>query len=109
MKVFWDIAPRSLVEVDRRFRGAYCLYPILMAMMEVVSTSETSASFYETTRRHIPEDRRLHTRRRENLNINCISFCGKHTDRNNCCSNFHVVSSLLDDCFEISHICSFAD
>jgi hypothetical protein len=27
MRVFWDIAPLSLVEVDRRFRGAYCLYP----------------------------------------------------------------------------------
>jgi hypothetical protein len=28
MKVtfFWDIAPCSLVEVDRRFRGAYCLH-----------------------------------------------------------------------------------
>jgi hypothetical protein len=23
---FWDIAPCSLVEVDQRFRGAYCLY-----------------------------------------------------------------------------------
>jgi hypothetical protein len=26
MTVFWDFAPRSLVEVDRRFRGAYCLH-----------------------------------------------------------------------------------
>jgi hypothetical protein len=28
MKViaFWDIAPRSLVEVDQHLRGAYCLY-----------------------------------------------------------------------------------
>jgi hypothetical protein len=24
--VFWDIAPYSLVEVDRRFRGVYCLH-----------------------------------------------------------------------------------
>jgi hypothetical protein len=23
---FWDIAPYSLVEVDWRFRGAYCLH-----------------------------------------------------------------------------------
>jgi hypothetical protein len=23
---FWDAAPRSLVETDRRFRGAYCLH-----------------------------------------------------------------------------------
>jgi hypothetical protein len=26
MTAFWDIAPCSLVEVDRRFRGAYCLH-----------------------------------------------------------------------------------
>jgi hypothetical protein len=26
MTAFWDIVPCSLVEVDRRFRGAYCLH-----------------------------------------------------------------------------------
>jgi hypothetical protein len=26
LTVFWDVAPCSLVETDRRFRGAYCLY-----------------------------------------------------------------------------------
>jgi hypothetical protein len=35
--------------------------------MEAVSTSETSVNFYETTRRNIPEDSHLYTRRRENL------------------------------------------
>jgi hypothetical protein len=25
MTVFWDVAPRSLAEIDGRFRGAYCL------------------------------------------------------------------------------------
>jgi hypothetical protein len=35
--------------------------------MEAVSTSETSANFYQTARRNIPEDSYLHTRRRENL------------------------------------------
>jgi hypothetical protein len=25
MTVFWDVAPCSFVEIDRRFRGAYCL------------------------------------------------------------------------------------
>jgi hypothetical protein len=25
MAVFWDFAPYSHVEIDRRFRGAYCL------------------------------------------------------------------------------------
>jgi hypothetical protein len=42
--------------------------PITFALiMEVVNTSETSDSFYETTRRNIPEDSHLHIRRRENL------------------------------------------
>jgi hypothetical protein len=26
MTAFWDIAPCSLIEVDRRFRGAYCVH-----------------------------------------------------------------------------------
>jgi hypothetical protein len=26
MTVFWDVALCSLVEIDRRFRGAYCLH-----------------------------------------------------------------------------------
>jgi hypothetical protein len=34
MAVFWDVAPCSLIEVYRRFRGAL--------MMEAESTSETS-------------------------------------------------------------------
>jgi hypothetical protein len=34
--VFWDVAPCSLVEIDRCFRSAYCVH--------------------ETTRRNIPED-----------------------------------------------------
>jgi hypothetical protein len=25
-RIFWDVAPCSHVEVDRRFRGAYCLH-----------------------------------------------------------------------------------
>jgi hypothetical protein len=26
MKIFWDVAPCNLVEIDRRFRSAYCLH-----------------------------------------------------------------------------------
>jgi hypothetical protein len=26
VRAFWDMAPCSLVEVDRRFRGSYCLH-----------------------------------------------------------------------------------
>jgi hypothetical protein len=36
-------------------------------MMEAVRTSESSLIFNVTTRRYIPEDSKLHTRRRENL------------------------------------------
>jgi hypothetical protein len=36
-------------------------------MMEAVITSETSVNFNATTRRNIPEDSELHTRRLENL------------------------------------------
>jgi hypothetical protein len=32
--VFWDVAPYGLVEVDRRFRGACCLYHQSALMME---------------------------------------------------------------------------
>jgi hypothetical protein len=56
MTVFWDVAPCGLVEVDRHFRGAYCLHHQVALMVEAVSTSETSVNFYETTRRNIPED-----------------------------------------------------
>jgi hypothetical protein len=43
--VFWDVA----------------------LMMEAVHTSETSINLNVTTRCNIPEDSKLHTRRRENL------------------------------------------
>jgi hypothetical protein len=36
-------------------------------LIEAASTSETSVNLYQTTQRNIPEDSRLHTRRRENL------------------------------------------
>jgi hypothetical protein len=58
MTAFWDIAPRSLVDVDRRFRGL---------VLETVRSSETSVYFNETTLSCMPEDCHLHTRRRGNL------------------------------------------
>jgi hypothetical protein len=64
MAVFWDIAPRSLVEVYRRFRDACCLHltkpDLIYLMMEAASTSEMSVNFYQTTRRNIPEDSHLY-------------------------------------------------
>jgi hypothetical protein len=35
--------------------------------MEAASASETSVNFYQPALRNIPEDSRIHTRRRENL------------------------------------------
>jgi hypothetical protein len=61
-KVFWDVAPCSHVEVDRRFRGGYWIYHnwdesswIIFLMMEAVRTYETSVNFNVTTQWYIPE------------------------------------------------------
>jgi hypothetical protein len=40
---------------------------IITLVMKAVHTSETSVNFNVTTRRYIPEDSKLHTRRHENL------------------------------------------
>jgi hypothetical protein len=67
-----NVAPCSLVEVYRRFRGACCLHhqgdeSLVALMMEAASTSETSVNFYQTTRCNTPEDSHLHTRSHEKL------------------------------------------
>jgi hypothetical protein len=56
-KAFWDIAPCSLLGVDRRFGGAYCLHH---EDDDEVRTSETSVNYNVPTRRYIPEDSKLH-------------------------------------------------
>jgi hypothetical protein len=50
-------------------------------MIEAVSTSETSVNFYQTTRRNIPENSHLHTRRRENLKSQLQSVYLKERER----------------------------
>jgi hypothetical protein len=40
--------------------------------MEAVLTSETSVNIYLSTRQYIPEDSKLHTRRRENLKADTV-------------------------------------
>jgi hypothetical protein len=50
------------------------LSSVFALMMEAASTSETSVSFYETTRRNIPEDSHLHTRNRESLKSHTSTF-----------------------------------
>jgi hypothetical protein len=57
MAVFWVDAPYGLVEINWRCRGAYCLHD---QGDEFSSPSETSVSFYQTTRRYVPEDSHLH-------------------------------------------------
>jgi hypothetical protein len=58
MAVFSDVAPRSLVDINRHFRGAYCLHH--------------HGDIYQTTRRNSPEDSHLHTHRRENLKFQLV-------------------------------------
>jgi hypothetical protein len=64
---FWDVAPCSVVEADKRFRGVIAL------MMEAVQICEMSVYFHETTQHYIPESCCLHTRRRENLRSHLYS------------------------------------
>jgi hypothetical protein len=56
MAIFWVVAPCSLVEVYRRFRGPCCLHH-----------QGDESHFYQNTWRYNSEDGHLHTRRRENL------------------------------------------
>jgi hypothetical protein len=81
-RVFWDVAPCIQIDVDRRFRGAYCLHDKgdeIALMMEAVRTSETSVNINLTTRRYIPEESKLHTRRRENLKSHMVDICFEKT------------------------------
>jgi hypothetical protein len=56
---FRNTAPCSLVEVDRIYRGTYCLHyrGNVAVMMEAVNTSVTSVYFYKTTLRSAPQGR----------------------------------------------------
>jgi hypothetical protein len=57
MAVFWHVVPLSFIDSDRRMRDAYCLSQQAINLI----------NFYQTVLCNIPEDSRLHTRRRENL------------------------------------------
>jgi hypothetical protein len=60
---------------------------LIALTMEAARIFETSVNFYETTRRSIPQDSHLHTRRRENLkshqvlNSLCSLDLGDRTNR----------------------------
>jgi hypothetical protein len=53
--VLWDVAPCSMAEMDRRFRGAISIISAV-ALIEGASTSETSVHSCQTTRCKIPKD-----------------------------------------------------
>jgi hypothetical protein len=55
--------------IQREDQSGRC---VIVLMMEAASTSETSVNVYQTTRCNIPEDSRLHIRRRENLKSHLI-------------------------------------
>jgi hypothetical protein len=59
--VFWDVAPCR----QQKFTDVSEVHHPGFLTMKVVTKS--SVNFYQTTRRNIPEDNHLHTRRRENL------------------------------------------
>jgi hypothetical protein len=69
MTDFWDVAPCSLVETDRRFKGAYCLHhqgnPLAWWWGQYAALKRQSTS-KETTRLNIPEGCHLHTHHCEN-------------------------------------------
>jgi hypothetical protein len=52
MTVFWAAAPCSLVHIDRRCRGAYCLY-------HQGDKCRALVNLYQNTQRKIPEDSHL--------------------------------------------------
>jgi hypothetical protein len=80
-RVFWDVVPCSHVEVDRRFRGAYCLHHQSDDIIRQVSSSSWWCSTHLWNVGHLQRDLhgatsqktlKLHTRRRENLKSHFI-------------------------------------
>jgi hypothetical protein len=71
--ILWDMMQCSLVEIFQRFGAICCLHlqdwritlaskPSLWSpMIEALHSSEMSVNFYQSTRRHNPEDSGVHT------------------------------------------------
>jgi hypothetical protein len=66
MTVFCDVAPRSLVEIDRRFRGASCFYH---------SPDDEDGNHLWNVDQFVPDDMaeypRRHFRNRRGENLKC--------------------------------------
>jgi len=56
--VFWDMRPRCLAGICRKFRGTN--HPDLQKMM-AVGSSRTQANYYQTAKRHLLENNILLT------------------------------------------------
>jgi hypothetical protein len=84
---FWNMSPCSLVEVNRRFRDAYCL----------LHRPNDGCSLLQATRRYIPENCRVYTHHRENLISHKKDFLW-HID---CLIHFVVA----DSCTLVIHDC----
>jgi hypothetical protein len=56
MALFWDVAPRSLVDINRHFRGAYCLHHQCDGWS---NSSEALVNIFQTMRCYIPEESHL--------------------------------------------------
>jgi hypothetical protein len=103
MTAFWVMALCSLVETDRRFRGAYCNTPVT----EAGRTSDISVHFYEATWRHISESCHLQTTYKwpqwtSTYNINRIIFAEERR-RLSLCNVIHSpVNSILSSSILIS-------
>jgi hypothetical protein len=74
-RIFWDVAPCSHVEVDWRFRGAYCLHHYSSPWWWSIYLWNVS-KLPSTTRRYIPKDSKLQHRLcswwwRETVSPNC--------------------------------------
>jgi uncharacterized protein (DUF427 family) len=61
--------------VDNHYTRQYI--PEDSLIMEAVRTSETSVNFKVTTRRYIPEDSKLHIRRRQNVKSHVVNLYGE--------------------------------
>jgi hypothetical protein len=66
LQVIWWTGCESSGSHGREYEDD-CLVGRCAVMIEALTTSETSVSFYQTSRRSIPDDSRLHSRHNKNL------------------------------------------